>query len=249
MDVEEQRVGQTYVDPTIEKDIPPEIAAMLARGWRHTITYTTPVSSVKFAFNKILKLSMEHIAKHEKDKKTLSLIRPLNSEEDKDYKPTKASTMVSQSSWWYMDPTGEMTLRTLQKRRRSTDLFKKRAVTILGAQLQRLQKLLYMHLYARLREFLHPDDLIRLETFMTNWRDEEDARRAFEPVAKAYRSQGIELFKRYRKTQKAVEIHLLARSKEEVLTDDEKKSMRLKDYKGVFEEFYQFDPLRANPPT
>ena len=77
---------------------------MLTSGWRHTIAYITPVSSVKFTFNKILKLSMENIPKHEKDKKTLSPIRPLNSEEDKDYKPTKASTMVSQSSWWHMDP-------------------------------------------------------------------------------------------------------------------------------------------------
>ena len=107
VDVEDQRVGQTYVDPTIEKDIPPEIAAMLARGWRHTIAYTTPVSSVKFAFNKILKLSMEHIAKHEKDKKTLSLIRPLNSEEDKDYKPTKASTMVSSHPGGTWTPQGK----------------------------------------------------------------------------------------------------------------------------------------------
>ena len=70
-----------------------------------------------------------------------------------------------------------MTIKQLQKTRNSKKLFKKGNLTDLGAQLLRLQKLLYLHLISRLRELLHEDSRVKLETYMITWREDEDKRK------------------------------------------------------------------------
>ena len=37
VDVSDRRVGQTYVDSTIENDVPEAMAEMLNNGWRNSI--------------------------------------------------------------------------------------------------------------------------------------------------------------------------------------------------------------------
>ena len=140
VDVSDRRVGQTYVDSTIENDVPEAMVEMLNNGWRNSIKPDCQVSALKYVLDRTTKICMEHIAKNERDGKTATLIRPLDSKSTGKNK-SEASTLVSSTSWWHQDPTGEMTIKQLQKTRNSKKLFKKGNLTNLGAQLLRLQKL------------------------------------------------------------------------------------------------------------
>ena len=48
VDVSDRHVGQTYVDSTIENDVPEAMVEMLNNGWRNSIKPDCQVSALKY---------------------------------------------------------------------------------------------------------------------------------------------------------------------------------------------------------
>ena len=60
VDLEDRRVGQTYIDLSVEEDMPEGVQKMLNSGWKHSLTRNTHATKVKYVLDQVLAITMEH---------------------------------------------------------------------------------------------------------------------------------------------------------------------------------------------
>jgi hypothetical protein len=98
VDVTSKRVGQSYVDPAIEKDVPKRIKEMIGEGWENQLHSKTPAQALSYAMDKVKDICMDHIAEKQRSKSTEGLIRPLDGKRSGNDKGNKATAVVANSS-------------------------------------------------------------------------------------------------------------------------------------------------------